>query len=91
MLPFLEPKKTVSVIMARRGKTDVEANPEVEAPGGEIAPALKEAAVDVMRALDTKSVIDLAKALQAAIAACEEAPHVEGEHLGEDEASEGEE
>lgn len=70
MLPFLEPKKTISVIMARRGKKDLETAPEMEAPGSSMNPALKSAAEDVMRALESKSVIDLGKAMQAAYDAC---------------------
>lgn len=86
MLPFLEPKKTVSVIMSRRGKSpDVEVNPEVEAPDSEIDSNLKAAAEDMLRALESKSVIDLAKSLKAAFEICDASPHAEGEHTNEEE------
>lgn len=71
MLPFLEPKKAVSVIVARRGKSDLEASPEVEAPGSEMDPGLKEAASDLMRALDERSVMGVAQALKAAFDICD--------------------
>lgn len=70
-LPFLDRKKMSSVISSRRGKSpDIEVNPEVEAPGSEMDPGLKSAAEDLLRAIESKSVIDLAKALKAAIEMC---------------------
>lgn len=80
MLPFLQPKKIVSVISSRRGKNpDIEVNPEVEAPDSKMDPALKMAAEDLMRAVESKSVIDTAKALRDAFQALESAPHEENE------------
>lgn len=85
MLPFLDSKKIVSVISARRGKSpDIEVNSEMEAPGQEIDPSLKSAAEDVLRAIDTKSVIDLAKALKSAFDVCDAEPQEEGEHTNEE-------
>jgi len=81
MLPMFEPKKVVSVISARRGKPDVEVSAEVEAPGSEIDPGLKEAAEDMLRAFQDKSVLGMAMALKAAFECCDAAPHVEGEHI----------
>lgn len=79
MLPFLEPKKIVSVISSRRGKNpDIEVNAEVEAPGQEMDAGLKAAAEDLLRALDTRSAIDLAKAFRAAFEICDAYPHQEG-------------
>lgn len=71
MLPFLEPKRITSSIIARRGKPDLESSPEVEAPGQEVHPALKSAAEDILSAIEHKSVIDLAKAIQSAYDVCE--------------------
>lgn len=86
MLPFLDKKKTVSVIMAKRGKSpDIEVNSEMEAPGQEIDPVLKEAATDILRAIETKSVIDLAKALEAAYEACEASDESEDQMENENE------
>lgn len=65
-LPFLQPKKIVSVIVARRGKSSMEVNPEVSAPGSEMDMGLKEAATDLLRALDEKSPLGVASALKAA-------------------------
>lgn len=76
-LPFLDTKKAVSVIMARRGKSDVEVTPEIEAPGQEMDAGLKEAAADVLGAIERKSVIDLAKALYACFQIAESMPHEE--------------
>lgn len=76
MLPMFDHKKIVSVIASKRGKNpDVEVAAEVEAPGQEMDPALKAAAEDILRAISTKSVIDLAKALRAAYEVCESYPH----------------
>lgn len=86
MLPFLDKKKTVSVIMSKRGKNpDIEVNSEVEAPESDLDPSLKMAAEDILRAIETKSVIDLAKALKSAYGACEggEPEMAEQEGLGE--------
>ncbi len=80
MLPFLQPKRAVSVIVSKRGKTpDVEVNPEVEAPGSDLDPGLKEAMEDFLRAYEQKSPIDMAKAFQAAFDCCESYPHEENE------------
>jgi hypothetical protein len=86
MLPFLDKKKIVSVISAKRGKPDVEVNSEMEAPGSELSPGLKEAAEDLMRGLEAKSPIDIAKALKAAFEICDAYPHKEGEHMDEESA-----
>lgn len=85
MLPFLEPKKITSVIIARRGKPDLEASPEVDMSEDSMDPGLKEAAEDVMRAFETKSVTDLAKALKSVFEICDASPHEEGEHINEEE------
>jgi len=82
MLPFLAPRKMTSVIIARRGKNpDVEVNPEVEAPGSNMNPALKMAAEDFLRAVDTRSPIDLAKAFKDAFMALETEPHEENAEM----------
>ena len=80
MLPFLEPKKIVSVMVSRRGKTPVETQPEVEMGENKVDPSLKEASEDILRAIESKSVIDLAKAIQSAFYICDSYPHEEGEH-----------
>lgn len=67
MLPMFEPKKMASVISSKRGKPDLDVAVEVEIPGSEIDPGLQEAAEDIMRAIESKSVIDLAKAIKSAI------------------------
>jgi hypothetical protein len=82
MLPMFNHKRTVSIIMAKKGKPDLEANPEVEAPGQEVDSNLKDAAADVLRAIESKSVVDLAKALESAYESCgsgdEESDNEEG-------------
>lgn len=80
MLPFLEPKKMSSVIIAKRGKTDLHQADESLAPESEMDPGLHEAAQDILRAIDAKSSIDLAKAIKAAFEICDSYPHEEGEH-----------
>lgn len=84
MLPFLEPKHMSTTIIARRGKPDLEASPEKDMTE-DIDPGLKEAAEDLMRAVESKSVIDVAKALKSAFEICDAYPHQEGEHTNEEE------
>lgn len=82
MLPFLAPKKMVSVIVSQRGKNDLhDVNSEVEAPGSDMDPGLQEAAEDMLRAIDTRSPMDLAKALKAAFEICDSYEDEEGENL----------
>lgn len=71
MLPFLNSKKTVTAIIAKRGKSSVEVKPEVEAHGNEMDPGLKTAMEDLLRAIEEKSVIDMGKAFQAAMECAE--------------------
>lgn len=91
MLPFLEPRKITSIIIARHGKSDLEGNPELEAPDGSsseeegLDPDFKEAAADVMRAFENRSVIDLARALKAAFELFDSGPHSEDEHEEDEE------
>ena len=85
MLPMFAPKKIVSVIVAKKGKPDVSVTPEVEAPGSEMDPGLKEAAEDMLRAFESRSVMDMAQALKAAFECLDAAPHVEGPHLEQEE------
>lgn len=71
-LPFLDRKKMSSVISSRRGRSpDIEVKPEVEAPGSEMDSGLKSAAEDLLRAIESKSVMDVAKALKCAHEICE--------------------
>jgi hypothetical protein len=85
MLPFLEPKKITSVIIARHGKPDLETHSEEESPDSDLDPGMKMAAEDVMRAFESKSVIDLAKALHSAFQIFDSMPHEEGPHEEEEE------
>ncbi len=72
MLPFLDKKASVGTIIQQRGKSDlVGANSEVEAPDSEMDPALKACAEDILRAIDSKSVMDLVSALRAFNEICE--------------------
>lgn len=83
MLPFLDKKKTVSAVIARRGKPALEVKSEVSAPDSEGDPALESAAEDILRAIEEKSVLGLAQALKAAFQICDAEPHHEGEHTGD--------
>jgi hypothetical protein len=85
-LPMFEKKKASSVILERRGKRPMEVNMEIAAPGADMDPGLMEAAEDVLRAINEKSPMDLARALLAAFEICDSAPHEEGPHMeGENE------
>lgn len=80
-LPFFDHKKTVSIIIAQRGKPSVEVTPEVEMGDDKVDPGLKSAAEDVLSAIQSKSVVDLAKALRAAWEVCE---NYEPEEMGDE-------
>lgn len=80
MLPFLEPKKMSTTIMASHGKSDLDANSEVGMDGD-----MKEAAADCLRAIEEKSPIALAHALKACFEIYDSQPHDEGEHTYEEE------
>ena len=94
MLPFLNPKKAVGVIVSRRGKGDIQdAAMEVEAPENKkIDPGVEAAAHSLLRAIDERSVKSVARALHEIFEIMESLPHHEGEHISEEaeEASEGE-
>lgn len=81
MLPFLLRKRDSGVVTVKRGAKDLHGvKTEVNAPGVEGDPGLEAAAEDVLRAVDSRSVIDLAKALHNAFQICDAMPHEEGEH-----------
>lgn len=81
-LPFLRKKDAaVSTIMNIDRKPD-----EDKAEASESAsPAMKAAAEDILRAIETKDAEHLALAIQAAFEIADSAPHVEGEHINESE------
>lgn len=78
MLPFLDKKKIVSVIVNKRGRDIHDVKPEISK---DVNPKLESACEDILLAIDDKSVIDLASAIKAAFQALDSEPHVEGEHL----------
>lgn len=71
-LPFLDPKKIAMSVVATKMKKSggVQVKPEVEAPDSDMDPGLKAAAEDILKAVQDKSVMDLAKAIKAAIEVC---------------------
>lgn len=85
MLPIFDPKKAVGTIIERRGKRPFEAAPEVMAPEAEeLDPALKDAASDILAAIQAKSVTQLYHALIAAHEACDGYEHKEGPHTNDE-------
>lgn len=82
MLPFLAPKKIASVIVA---KTKPTGGIEPKGEEGEHDPALMSAAEDLISAVHMKDAVAVADALRAAFDICDSEPHVEGEHLNDDE------
>lgn len=74
-LPFLHPKKAVSVIVAQRGKRDVEIKPE-DTNGD---PDLIACGEDLLRAIDERSPSGIADALYKAFEKLESEPHEEAE------------
>jgi DNA repair protein RadC len=78
MLPFLQPKKMVSVIIAKH-KPSGEIEPMHEED--EMDPALMAAAEDLMKAIAMKDSKALAMALKAAFEVCDMGAHEEGESM----------
>lgn len=66
-LPFLEPKKIVSVIGSMKKGKSMDVASETQPPGQEVDPGLKAAAEDLLQAINDKSVIGIATALKAAM------------------------
>ena len=80
MLPFLQPKKQASVIIARR-KSD--GSVEAEHEEGEHVPGVMTAAEDLISAVHARDAKGVADAMKAAFEIMDAEPHVEGEHLEE--------
>jgi hypothetical protein len=72
MLPFLDRKKMISTIMDNRKGKSVAVSPEAQAPDGEMDQALHDAGHALLAAIESKSPIEIGRALRAAIEACEE-------------------
>lgn len=81
MLPFLMPKKTVSVIQQKKMSEGGEMKEEISEPKEELVYA----AEDVLSAIAMKDATALAMALKSAFEILDASPHVEGEHLEESE------
>jgi hypothetical protein len=79
MLPFLMPKKTVSVIQQKKMSEGGEMKEEMSEPKEELVYA----AEDVLSAIAMKDAKALAMALKSAFEILDASPHVEGEHLEE--------
>lgn len=80
MLPFLNRRKTVSTILAKRGNgPGTEVAPEIEAGGSEQPEGLRSAMEDFLDAVDRRSAVDMAKAFREGFQACEASPHEEFE------------
>ena len=77
MLPFLQPKRITSVLVA---KQKPEGNVELGADEPELD-SLEMAAEELIRAVAAKDAKAVATALQAAFEVCDAMPHVEGEHV----------
>jgi hypothetical protein len=78
MLPYLQPKKMASVIIARRHADGSHKSSHEE---GQHAPELMSCAETLIKAVHAKDAHAVAQALEDAFKHLEQAPHVEGEHL----------
>jgi hypothetical protein len=78
MLPFLQPKKMSSTIMA---KVKPAGDLVTESVESEMDPGLMSVAEDILSAIAGKDATRLAQSLQAAFQMFDMAPHVEGEHV----------
>lgn len=77
MLPFLDRKKITSILIKRGDKPLMEAPNEMDAPeNDEVDPGLESAAEDILRAVESRSARELAKALKAAFEMCGNGPEV---------------
>lgn len=81
MLPFLAPKKMVSVIVAKRKP---EGQVEDVHKEDESHPELMMAAEDLIRAVHSKDTQGVADALEHAFYICESYPHEEGSDMEEE-------
>lgn len=81
MLPFLNPRKSAGVIIAKRVGDKTEPMHEE----GEPEPGLMAAAEDLISAVHMKDAKAVAEAFKAAFEVCESYPHEEGPHTGEGE------
>ena len=85
MLPFLNRNQIADNIIERRHKS-LHAKPEIESPTNEPKDIKYETlAEDVLRAIQEKSVKDLANSLAEVFHYLEEQPHEEGPHIKEKE------
>lgn len=82
MLPFLEPKRVVSMLIQRKGKSDLEAHPE--SGGNSEDSSLEMVMQDLMRAMEKKSPKEMAQAFKAGMQICESYPHEEAEQESEE-------
>lgn len=73
-LPMFDKKGLGAVMVARKGKS-TEMAPEVHTDDGEDSD-MREAAMDLLSAIDRKSAADVAKALRAAFEICDSGPEM---------------
>lgn len=66
-IPFLQPKKVATMILARKGKSDLEVTPEMSVGDEQPNEALKMAMADLLQAIEHKSLIDMCDAFEAAM------------------------
>jgi hypothetical protein len=82
MLPFLNPKSMPTVMIAARKPSGEIKDLHEE---GEHDPGFMAAAEDLISAIHAKDAKGVAEALKSAFELSDAMPHVEGEHINEDE------
>lgn len=90
MLPFLDKKKAINIIIDKRNRDDLQTHlAEVIAPNDSNDPAMEAAAQDILRAIDQRDVSKLSRALKDAFQIAdrddsdEDGPHIELPDRGE--------
>lgn len=88
MLPFLKKPQTSSIIIKRMGQPDTKAMPEKDMSNDAISDDMRQCAEQLMRAIESKSVVELAHAMKAMCQMIDMEPHIEGPHSDEEEEGE---
>lgn len=82
MLPFMKPKQQVGVIVKNR-TPDAPVGDDTD-NSSSANEGLEAAATDLIRAVHSKDIKQVADALRAAFEICDSEPHEEGPHLNDE-------
>jgi len=80
--PFIKKKQQTGLIIQQLRKPDPETEDQSEGESG-----IRTCASDLLKAVEAKSIDGIAEALKSAFEILDSQPHVEGDHLDEDDHS----